>query len=163
MRLAVPHDIVRRYSSAHSNPNGSGDVTFAVKHRDHEVRLTVCGELDLAALDLVVRAVAYVLQPSVRVLLLDLDGVGFCDAAGVTALVKVRRATVDAEVLLVLTGVGRQVRYVLDLVGISRVMPIARNRAIERTTMDSPGTGTVDPPESPDNTPTVHLLLAPVA
>jgi anti-anti-sigma regulatory factor len=81
--------------------------------------------------------------------LLDLDGVRFCDAAGVTALIKLQRAAVDAEVRLVLTGIRPQVRRVLDLTGTSGLIPIAYSRAIGLTTVGSPNAEAADPAASP--------------
>jgi hypothetical protein len=44
----MQQDIESFNASPSSGSNRSGDLTFTVDHRDHEVRLAVVGELDLA-------------------------------------------------------------------------------------------------------------------
>jgi anti-anti-sigma factor len=144
----MQQDIESFNPSPGSGSNRSGDLTFTVDHRFHEVRLAVAGELDLATQDLMARAAADALQPPVRALLLDLDGVGFCDAAGVTALIRLHRAATQAEIRLVLTGLRPQVRRILDLTGTSGLIPIAYTRSIGRTTVGSPNIESADPAAS---------------
>jgi anti-sigma B factor antagonist len=158
----MQQNIERFNPSPSSRSNRSGDLTFTVDHRDHEVRLAVVGELDLASQELLSRAAADVLQPHVRAMLLDLEGVGFCDAAGVTALIKLHRAATDAEIRLVLTGIRPQVRHVLDLTGTSGIIPIAYTRSIGRTTVDSPNAEAAEPAASPGD-PEINPLLADAA
>jgi anti-anti-sigma factor len=136
----MQQDIQSVIPSPSRDSNRAGYLTFTVDHRDHEVRLAVVGELDLATQELLGRVAADALQPHVRALLLDLDGVGFCDAAGVTALIRLHRAATQAEIRLVLTGLRPQVRRVLDLTGTSGLIPIAYARPVGRNTVDSPNT-----------------------
>jgi anti-sigma B factor antagonist len=158
----MQQDIESFNPSPSSRLNQSSDLNFTVDHRDHEVRLAAIGELDLATHELLSRAAADVLQPHVRALLLDLDGVGFCDAAGVTALIKLYRAATDAEISLVLTGIRPQVRHILDLTGTSGLIPIAYTRSIGRTTADSPNVVAADPAASRGDTE-INPLLADAA
>ncbi len=158
----MQQDIESFNPSPSSRLNQSSDLTFTVDHRDHEVRLAAIGELDLATHELLSRAAADVLQPHVRALLLDLDGVGFCDAAGVTALIKLYRAATDAEIRLVLTGIRPQVRHILDLTGTSGLIPIAYTRSIGRTTADSPHAEASDSAASPGDTE-INPVLADAA
>jgi anti-anti-sigma factor len=105
-------------------------LTFDLDLRAHEARLAVTGELDLATQASLCATAAEVLQPPVRALLLDLGGVSFCGAAGVTSLLTIRRAAADADILLVLTGLQPSVRHVLDLLGTSTLIPIAPTRPV---------------------------------
>ena len=131
--------------------NRSGQLTFTVDRRDHEARLAVAGDFDLATQDSLCLAAADVLHPPIRALLLDLDGVSFCGAAGVTALISIHRAAANAGVRLVLTGIQPQVRRVLDLVGTSGVIPIARTRAVRPFTLSDPNTDQTSPTASVGN------------
>lgn len=105
-------------------------LAFDVDRRDRDVRLAVAGELDLATQESLRTTVAGVLQPPVRALLLDLAGVSFCDAAGVTSLITVRRLAADAGTHFALTGVQLPVRRVLDALGLSSMIPIAYARTL---------------------------------
>jgi anti-anti-sigma regulatory factor len=89
-------------------------------------------------------------------LLLDLDGVGFCDAAGVTALIKLHQAATQAEIRLVLTGLRPQVRRVLDLTGTSGLIPIAYARPIGRTAVGSPADRAASPGDIKLPSPLAH-------
>jgi anti-anti-sigma factor len=128
--------------------NRPGDLTFTIDRRDHEARLAVTGAIDISTQDSLSRAVAAILQPPIRALLLDLDGVSFFGAAGVTALINIRNAAAEAQIRVVLTGVHPHVRHILDLTRTAGIIPIAHPRTIGATTADSLNTnfstGTVD-------------------
>ena len=104
----------------------TGGLSFIVDRRDHEARLSVAGPLDIATQDALSRAVASVLRPPVRALLLDLDGVTFFGAAGVSALISINQAAASAEIRLVLTGIRSNVQRILDLTGTGDLIPTAR-------------------------------------
>jgi anti-sigma B factor antagonist len=97
-------------------------------HRGHAVRLSVTGELDIATVDSLTNVAIGALRLPVRVLILDLYDVTFCGAAGVTALVKIQRAASEAGTRLVLTDVQPPVRQVLDLVGLTAMIPVLATR-----------------------------------
>jgi anti-anti-sigma factor len=111
-----------------------GDLTFLIDYRAHDARLAVIGQLDHANKDSMSRAGADLLRPPVRALLLDLDGVSFFGAAGVTALIDIRKAAAEADTRLVLTGIRPHVRRVLDLTRTTDLIPIAHTRATEPAT-----------------------------
>ena len=146
--------------SSGSRLNRSGHLTFTVDRRDHEAHLAVAGEVDLATLDSLYLAAADVLNPPIRALLLDLDEVSFCGAAGVTALLKIHRAATNAGIRLVLTGIQPQVRRILDLAGTSGVIPIARTRAVKPFTGNIPSTDQTSPAASLGPTENSEPLLA---
>jgi anti-sigma B factor antagonist len=126
-RLAMKqrtHVVDPTLTSATHNPG----LAVTLERRDYEARLAVTGELDLGTYTSLITAAAGVLQPPVRALLLDLGGVTFCGAAGVTSLLTIRQLAADAEIRLVLAGVQRPVRHVLDIVGVSARFPIAHAR-----------------------------------
>jgi anti-sigma B factor antagonist len=99
------------------------DATPAdVHHRGHAFRLSVAGELDIATVDALTNVAVNALLLPVRVLVLDFDGVTFCGAAGITALVKIHGVAAEAGTPFVLTGVRPPVGRVLDLVGLSTMV-----------------------------------------
>jgi anti-sigma B factor antagonist len=116
---------------------GPSDATPAdVDHRGHAVRLSVAGELDIATADALTNVAVNALLLPVRVLVLDFDGVTFCGAAGITALVKIHRMAAEADTPLVLTGVRPPVGRVLDLVGLSTIVAFrsTHQSSVEPTT-----------------------------
>jgi anti-sigma B factor antagonist len=115
----------------------SGGLTFTIDRRDHEARLAVIGPLDLATQESMSQAAAAVLRPPVRAVLLDLAGVSFFGAAGVTTPVHLNLAAANAGIRLVLTGISPTIRRVLDLTGTTDLIRIAYTRAVARTTADS--------------------------
>lgn len=92
-------------------------------HRGHAVRLSVFGELDLATVDSLSHAAIGALRLPVRVLVLDIHGVTFCGAAGVSALIQIWQAAAETGTRLILTGVQPSVNRVFDLVGFSATLP----------------------------------------
>jgi anti-anti-sigma factor len=119
--------------------NSCDDASCRTDHRGHAVRLCVTGDLDLATADSLSRVAIGALGLPGRVLVLDLHGVTFCDAAGVNALLRIHRAGSDTGSRLVLTGIQPAVRHVLDLVGLSRTLPIADPRPVRPTGTDRRG------------------------
>jgi len=119
------------------NLSRSSCLSFTIDRRDHEARLAVVGPLDLATQESMSQAAAAVLHPPVRAVLLDLDGVSFFGAAGVTTLVNINRAAANAGIRLVLTGISPTIRRVLELTGTTDLIPIAYTRTVARTTADS--------------------------
>ena len=133
-----------------------GDLAFIIDRRDHDARLAVIGQLDHANKDSMSRAAAALLRPPVRALLLDFDGVSFFGAAGVTALINIRKAAAETETSVVLTGVRPHVRRVLDLTRATHLIPIAHTRATGPATAGGHNTEVA---HSLANTETVHTQL----
>ena len=102
----------------------AGADGHGAEHRGHAVRLSVAGDLDIATVDSLSSVAIGALRLPARVLVLDLDGVTFCGAAGVSALITIQRAAAAAGARLVLTGVRPPVRRVLDLVGLTALIPL---------------------------------------
>jgi anti-anti-sigma factor len=103
----------------------SSSVSFEVHEEPSRTRLLVSGDLDLASAgQLADRAVALIPPASGR-LVIDFSGVGFCDSAGIRALLTVRTAALAAGSELRLTGVkDRHVRWVLHVTALDTVIPI---------------------------------------
>jgi anti-sigma B factor antagonist len=134
----MQQDSESRYPTPSQSLARPSDLNFIIDRRDHDVRLAVVGQLDFAKEDAMSAAAAALLRPPVRALLLDLEGVSFFGAAGVTALINIHRAAAEAGIRVVLTRVPLQVRRVLDLTGTTDLIPIAHTRAADARAPTSP-------------------------
>jgi len=148
------------FHSPHPTPgsdlNRSSDLSFMFDHRRRSVRLTVTGELDIATVDSLTDVAIGALRRPARVLLLDLSGVSFCGAAGISSLLKIHRAAGQARINLVLTCIPPHVRRILDIAGTTAVIAIADPREIRHMHADS-RTATVRQQRTPaDNTRPNH-------
>jgi anti-sigma B factor antagonist len=115
-----------------SGPSQSDGPSFPIDHRNHAVRLSVAGELDTTTADSLIAATSAALRLPLRVLILDLNGVTFCRAAGAGTLLEIHRNAMRAGTRLVLTNIQPHVRLILDVVGIGGVIPIVPTRNITR-------------------------------
>jgi anti-sigma B factor antagonist len=100
-----------------------GRLSLTLDHRDYHTRLAVTGECDISTVASLVDAASGALRRPGRMLVLDLGGVTFCDAAGVSALFTIYRCAASAGISLVLARVQPPVRRVLDVVGASAFLP----------------------------------------
>ena len=104
-------------------PNPSPGLNFIVDHPlHHQTRLAVTGDIDIATADSLTDAATSALHTSTRLLIVDLAGVSFCGAAGITALIKIHRAASDAGASLVLANVGTQLQYVFEVVNMNGIL-----------------------------------------
>jgi anti-sigma B factor antagonist len=136
-RLEDERVMQQTFDSPHPTPgsglNGSSDLSFKIDHRHRSIRLTVAGEIDIATADSLTDVALRALRRPARVLLLDLSGVSFCGAAGISSLLEIHHAARDARINLVLTCIQPHVRLVLDIVGTTAVIPIADPRETGHT------------------------------
>ncbi|MCA2228824.1 STAS domain-containing protein [Nonomuraea aurantiaca] len=91
------------------------------------------GELDLATREAVRERLLRALQHSTSMLILDLSGVSFCDAAGLSVLVGVQRQARSLDIALGLAAPRPHVAKVLRLTGLDCSFPMYGT---------TPGTGT---------------------
>jgi len=100
-------------------PCGPGDPILSVDIiRDDTAGATVwlAGEIDTTSVDAVRRAVAD-LADGTRLIVLDLSGVAFCDAAGARFLVEARLRAGEAGAELIVRNPQQSVSRVLELTG----------------------------------------------
>ena len=90
---------------------------------DHPDALRVSGELDLATVDQFSTRVSGALDAAAIALVLDFGGVTFVDSTGLGSLVRLQDHARQSGKRLDLIHVGRQVRRVLDLTGLSPLFP----------------------------------------
>ncbi|MEU7744325.1 STAS domain-containing protein [Nonomuraea sp. NPDC049158] len=91
------------------------------------------GELDLATREAVRERLLRALRHSAGLLILDLSGVSFCDAAGLSVLVGVQRQARSLDIALGLAAPRPHLAKVLRLTGRDRSFPMYST---------NPGTGT---------------------
>ena len=82
-------------------------------HTDVADVLSLVGDLDVAAAPRFVSQAADALRTGAKRLLIELDGVGFVDSAGLAALLNVLRRATAAKAAMVLVGAQPQVRHIL--------------------------------------------------
>jgi anti-sigma B factor antagonist len=87
----------------------------------------LAGDLDLASADAVVAAVEDLLGEAGTGMevVVDLAGVGFCDSAGINALVRVRKLATGRDASLRLANPQPAVRRTLDITGMSAHLGLA--------------------------------------
>ena len=66
-----------------------------------------------------------------RSLILDFAGVTFMDSSGIAVILKTDRLLRQTGGALALCGVPRQVRRVLDVAGLTNIVPVLEDRAKE--------------------------------
>ena len=132
----------RPHPTPSSGQSRSDGPSIPIDHRNHAVRLSVAGELDIATADSLTAATSAALRLPLRVLVLDLNGVTFCGAAGSGALLDIYRNAMRNGTRLVLTNIQPHVRQILDIAGIGAVIPIVPTR---KTTLRRTGSKTATP------------------
>ena len=86
--------------------------------------VSLSGELDLASAPDLHACLEAILERGVRSVVIDLDGVAFCDSTGISALVRgVNRARAGGR-RLVLRRPRPGVRRVLEITGVTSVLEI---------------------------------------
>ncbi|MFI6334905.1 STAS domain-containing protein [Streptomyces sp. NPDC050535] len=100
------------------------DFRLTAQHTDGDLALAqVAGDLDVAtAPHLRAQALALIEQGH-RHLILDLAAVTFCDSSGFNALVGIYRCAKTADGTLVLAAVPDRLERLLDLTGLSTLLP----------------------------------------
>ncbi len=85
--------------------------------------LRVSGELDLGTIGSLQSAVGDRVGPGVRVLL-DLEGLRFCDSTGLGTIIKLHRRLTDLGGVLALCAPGQRVLDVLSISGVDQVISV---------------------------------------
>jgi anti-anti-sigma factor len=98
-------------------PAADGDLTWLVDDRDGIVLVRLAGVLDLSTEFCLPLAADDALADAPPALVLDLAGVEFCDARGLSALLLFRRRVQDAGASVTFVGARPLVRRVFELVG----------------------------------------------
>ena len=94
--------------------------------------LRLMGELDHAAAQTVMPGIEDAVEEYLpRRCVLDLTGVSFMDSSGIAGILKTDRLLRQTGGVLALSGVPGQVRRVLDVAGLTKIIPVLDDREKE--------------------------------
>ena len=94
--------------------------------------LRLVGELDHAAAQTVMPGIEDAVEEYLpRRCMLDLTGVSFMDSSGIAVILKTDRLLRQTGGVLALSGVPGQVRRVLDVAGLTKIVPVLDDREKE--------------------------------
>ncbi|MGK5450506.1 STAS domain-containing protein [Streptomyces radiopugnans] len=100
------------------------DLALTTTHTDGNLAaLRVGGEIDIQTAPALRKEALDVIAQGHPHLILDLTGVTFCDSSGFNALIGIMRCAVAANGSLTLAAVPDRLSRMLDLTGLSTVMP----------------------------------------
>ena len=94
--------------------------------------LRLVGELDHAAAQTVMPGIEDAVEEYLpRRCVLDLTGVSFMDSSGIAVILKTDRLLRQTGGVLALSGMPGQVRRVLDVAGLTKIVPVLDDREKE--------------------------------
>lgn len=94
--------------------------------------LRLVGELDHAAAQTIMPGIEDAVEEYLpRRCVLDLTGVSFMDSSGIAVILKTDRLLRQTGGVLALSGVPGQVRRVLDVAGLTKIVPVLDDREKE--------------------------------
>lgn len=96
---------------------------------------TVAGDADTRTADTLRREASQIIQQGCPHLILDLSQVGFCDSAGLSALIGLWHAAEAVHGALALVNVPDRLMRMLVLTGVDAVLPVHATAAEAVTTM----------------------------
>ena len=99
-------------------------LSVDVSYLDDHVLVDVVGELDVSNAHDLRHAVAAIELDGRRRVELDLSGLTFCDAGGITALLRAHRAVARAGGRLVIRGLSGEPRAVLQVTRVDEVLDL---------------------------------------
>jgi anti-sigma B factor antagonist len=94
------------------------ELTVHARRDRHEVVLTLRGEIDVSTAGSLRAAVEQAVAGSPSRVVLDFDGVTFCDSQGLSTLIALRRVVAATGGTLVLTHLGPFVTRLIDITGL---------------------------------------------
>ncbi|MFJ9950866.1 STAS domain-containing protein [Kitasatospora sp. NPDC091207] len=100
-------------------------LTVEIRRTDAEAAVcAVAGDLDIDSLSPAEKALTSLVEQRTPLVVVDLEGVGFCDSSGLNLLLKTRLAASAAGVEFRLAAVAAPVARVLELTGAGAVFSI---------------------------------------
>jgi anti-sigma B factor antagonist len=100
----------------------AGLLALGCKVTAGEARVSLTGELDVASADQAFRYVRDVIDRYHTCVVLDVAGLSFCDACGLTALLRMNRYARQARTSLRLMSPSRRLMQVLRITGLTGVL-----------------------------------------
>jgi anti-sigma B factor antagonist len=107
---------------------GFGLTLTVTKSDAMRANVRLVGDLDLASAKLLTAALEHEVDLGRRYLRLDLSGLGFLDTAGLQALLDAHWMLLGRRGTLILLGLTRHARRLMDLTGTSDVLLIAADQ-----------------------------------
>jgi anti-sigma B factor antagonist len=98
-------------------------LTTEVTGHDGYAVVVVAGELDLGTASDLLETLTETVKAGDLDVILDLAGLEFCDSAGLAVFVRIRNELDAARRRLVVAGANETVTRILDLSGVSQVIP----------------------------------------
>lgn len=111
------------FTALHRSHGAARDTAF-LRGRSGVAILALQGELDLASAPALGEHLLAALPQSARLLILDLSGVTFCDAAGLTMLIGIQRHATGLGLALRLSAPRPQVAKLLRITGLDRGLAV---------------------------------------
>ena len=107
-------------------------MEVSVKCEARHICIRLSGELDHHSAKGLLRRLDQEIEKALPTqLTLDLSGVTFMDSSGIAVILKTDRLLRQTGGALALCGVPRQVRRVLDVAGLTNIVPVLEDRAKE--------------------------------
>ena len=103
---------------------GRPDLQVVALHQPETVVLAVSGELDVASAPMLRAHVRFALGGRPARLVIDLAGLRFCDAAGLSVLAMAQNAATRDGASLALAAVPRPVTRLLRMTGMNRILDV---------------------------------------
>jgi anti-anti-sigma factor len=100
------------------------EVDLSILHRPTHTIVRLRGDIDIATAPALRKRLLGVLRRGMRLLILDLSGVSFCDAAGLAVLIGTRHRATLLGITLRLTAPHPRVAKVLRITGLDRSITI---------------------------------------
>jgi anti-sigma B factor antagonist len=94
----------------------------AIRHRPARTIISLHGEVDIATAPVLRERLLSALRPGLRLLIVDLSGVSFCDAAGLAVLAGMQRRAGALGITLRLAAPRPQVTKLLCITGLDRYL-----------------------------------------
>jgi anti-sigma B factor antagonist len=109
--------------------SGFGLTLTVTKSDALRANVRLAGDLDLASARLLTAALEHEIDSGRRYLRLDLSGLAFLDTAGIAALVAAHWMFLEKRGTLILLGLTRTARRLVELTGTDRVLLVAADNA----------------------------------
>jgi anti-anti-sigma factor len=123
MRLMTAVDAARRPAQV------PAQASLSVLSRPGLTIARLEGDLDIATAPSLRERLLGVLGPGVRLLIIDLSGVSFCDAAGLAVLISVQRRTIARGIIVRLAAPRPQLAKLLRITGLDGSFTICASLA----------------------------------
>ncbi len=99
-------------------------LTFRAEPAADEAKLAVSGEIDMVTAESLYEQATALVTEGVEVLVLDLEGVTFCDSLGVAALVRIFRYANGRGCRLRVVNPRGHIAHVLQISGLDQVFEV---------------------------------------